>query len=147
MNNRVKFPHAIKTGKPLRRNFTGDDPSMSKVHDVWRQALGNKRYWSFTHVIDSWQFNCLIYLQDLCCKMGGWYDEQSALFPYHYKGRRVRGLQRTLVTIVANKQSNGSNCCLSVRDWKIFLILQHSQKISGPGTIMVRESIVQMYPP
>ena len=51
--------------------------SMSKVHDVWRQALGNKRYLSFTHVIDSWQFNCLIYLQDLCCKMGGWYDEHS----------------------------------------------------------------------
>ena len=29
-------------------------------------------------------------------------------FPYHYKGRRVRGLQRTLATFVANKQSNGS---------------------------------------
>ena len=30
-------------------------------------------------------------------------------FPYHYKGRGVRGLQRTLATFVANKQSNGSN--------------------------------------
>ena len=35
-------------------------------------------------------------------------------FPYHYKGRRVRGLQRTFATFVANKQSNGSNYCLGV---------------------------------
>ena len=36
------------------------------------------------------------------------------IFQYHYKGRRVRGLQRTLATFVANKQLNGSNYCRGV---------------------------------